>query len=171
VGNPNPLAPRRASTPRDGWPAERLTWLRQTRAADPSRAAAAITTHWQNEEPAFRESIVRLVADHPHPSDQDRLQTHTLTDRRQDIRESAARALITLPESPCRLRALDRARRVIRLQRHLLKRASHPDPAALKLLIPFTKQYHPWDLAAIAAEGRNPDAFGVFASRWKSTPS
>ena len=34
----------------EGQPAVRIAWLRQTRATDPSRAAAAITAQWSGED-------------------------------------------------------------------------------------------------------------------------
>lgn len=106
----------------DGSPAERIAWLRHTRAADPARAAAAIASHWKEEDAAMRQSILRVVVLNPHPEDESWLETHALTDRRQEIREAAAAALVSLPDSAFRRRALERARPHLRIERRLLRR-------------------------------------------------
>jgi hypothetical protein len=112
----------------EGTPAERLAWLRQTRASDPMRAAAAITSHWPHEDPAMRESIVRLATRQPHSGDEPWLETLALKDRRQDIRDHAVSALMELPESAFRQRALDRARCFITIRTHPHERSIHIDP-------------------------------------------
>jgi hypothetical protein len=94
----------------DGQPAERLAWLRQTRAADPERAVAAITAHWPGEEGPMRESILRVIADSPLPGDEPWLEELALKDRRQEARELAAAALLQLEGSAFRRRAQERLR-------------------------------------------------------------
>jgi hypothetical protein len=106
----------------DGEPAERLAWLRQTRPADPARAAAAITSQWAGEETAMRENIIRIVAGDPQPCDEEWLESRALKDRRQEIRALAAAALVQIEGSAFRKRAHDRLRGILKLERRLLKR-------------------------------------------------
>lgn len=94
----------------DGQPAERLAWLRQTRAADPERAIAAITAHWPGEEGTMRESILRVIAESPLPGDEPWLEELALKDRRQEARELAAAALLQIDGSAFRRRAQERLR-------------------------------------------------------------
>jgi hypothetical protein len=115
----------------EGTPAERLAWLRQTRAGDPARAAEAISSQWKDEDAAMRESILRMVREHPQPCDQEWLESLALKDRRQEVRDHAASALMVLPDSAFRLRAIDRARRMLRVERKLLKRTLHIEPPAV----------------------------------------
>jgi hypothetical protein len=112
----------------EGAPAERLAWLRQTRAADPTRAATAIVSHWKDEDAGMRESILRLVAEQPDPCDQEWLENLALRERRQEIRDNASAALMNLPDSAFRRRALDRARGIVRVERRLLRRMLHIKP-------------------------------------------
>ena len=112
----------------DGEPVERLAWLRQTRLTDPSRAAAAITSQWPGEEPAMRETILRIVADSPQPCDEEWLETLALKDRRQEVRALAAGALVRIEGSAFRIRAHDRLRGLVKIERRLLKRVIAIDP-------------------------------------------
>jgi hypothetical protein len=114
----------------EGAPAERLAWLRQTRAADPARAATAIVSPWKDEDAGMRESILRLVAEQPDPCDQEWLENLALNDRRQEIRDNASAALMNLPDSAFRRRAFDRVRGIVRVERRLLKRMLHIEPPA-----------------------------------------
>lgn len=114
----------------EGAPAERLAWLRQTRAADPARAANAIVSHWKDEDAGMRESILRLVAIQPEPCDEEWLENLALKDRRQEIREPAAAALVSLPDSAFRHRALERVRGSVRIERRLLRRNLILEPPA-----------------------------------------
>ncbi|MES2921129.1 MAG: DUF5691 domain-containing protein [Verrucomicrobiota bacterium] len=115
-----------AVVPDDAWdgshPALRIAWLRQTRATDPSRAAAAISAQWPGEDASMRESILRVVAESPQPCDEAWLQALALKDRRQDIRELAAAALSTLADAGFRSRAIARVRERVKIERRLLKR-------------------------------------------------
>ncbi len=110
----------------DAWdsgpPALRIAWLRQTRATDPSRAAAAINAQWSGEDASMRESILRVVAESPQPCDEEWLETLALKDRRQDTRELAAASLSSLANSGFRRRAVARVRERVKIERRLLKR-------------------------------------------------
>lgn len=97
----------------EGSPAERLAWLRQTRAADPERAMAAIAAEWKGEAPDGREAIVAMVAEHPLPDDEDWLESLALKDRRQATRQAAVAALLAIPESAFRTRVLERAGKLL----------------------------------------------------------
>ena len=114
----------------DGQPAERLAWLRQTRAADPDRAIAAITAHWPGEEGTMRESILRVIADGPLPGDEPWLEELALKDRRQEARELAAAALLQIDGSAFRRRAQERLRGRVKVERKLLKRVITIEPPA-----------------------------------------
>jgi len=89
-----------SAVPDEAWdgdsPAERLAWLRQTRATNPQRAAEAISSQWAGEDGSFREAVVGVVAESPQPCDEVWLETLALKDRRQEIRETAATALMRL---------------------------------------------------------------------------
>ena len=106
----------------EGAPAERLAWLRQTRAADPGLAAGKIASEWKNEDAAMRESILHLVVEQAHACDEEWLENLALRDRRQEIRDLAAAALMGLPESGFRLRAVERAHRHVRIEGSVFKR-------------------------------------------------
>jgi hypothetical protein len=110
----------------DGQPAERLAWLRQTRAADPERAIAAITAHWPGEEGTMRESILRVIAESPLPGDEPWLEELALKDRRQEARELAAAALLQIDGSAFRRRALERLRGQVKI----VKKTITLDPPA-----------------------------------------
>lgn len=112
----------------DGLPVERIAWLRQTRAADPSRALVAVVSHWPGEDAAMREAILRVIAENPLPSDESWLEQQALNDRRQEIRELAATTLACVPDSAFRKRALERIRSRVKLQRRLLKRSITVEP-------------------------------------------
>lgn len=112
-------------------PAERLAWLRQTRAADPARAAEAIVSHWKDEDPGMRESILRLVVEDAQACDEEWLESLALKERRQEIRDSAAATLMNLPDCAFRRRAIERVRAVVRVERRLLKRMIHIEPPAV----------------------------------------
>ena len=112
----------------DGSPAERIAWLRQTRAIDPERAATAITAQWSGEEPVMRENIVRQIAANPQPCDERWLEDLALKDRRQDTRDLAAAALSQLEGSSFRNRALNRLRSLVKLERRLLRPAITVEP-------------------------------------------
>ena len=114
----------------DGLPAERIAWLRQTRAVDPERAATAITAQWAGEEPAMRENIVRLVAASPHSCDERWLEDLALKDRRQDTRDLAAAALSQIESSAFRHRALERVRGLVKIESRQLKRVITVEPPA-----------------------------------------
>ncbi|HEY1121717.1 MAG TPA: DUF5691 domain-containing protein [Haloferula sp.] len=114
----------------DGSPAERIAWLRQTRATDPERVATAIVAQWSGEEPAMRENIVRNIAATPQPCDEQWLQDLALKDRRQDTRDLAAAALSQLEGSAFRTRALNRLRGLVKIERRLLKRVITVEPPA-----------------------------------------
>jgi hypothetical protein len=105
-----------------GSPALRIAWLRQTRATDPSRTAAAISGQWSGEDSSMRESILRVVAESPQPCDETWLETLALKDRRQDTRDLAAAALASLAGSGFRRRAIARVRERVKVERRLLKR-------------------------------------------------
>ena len=105
-----------------GTPAERIASLRHILADDPSTAAEIITNHWTGEDAAIREKIVNLVAEHPQPCDEAWLQTLALADRRQEIRDLAAVALMKIPHSAFRTRALARMSACVKVERRLLKR-------------------------------------------------
>lgn len=110
----------------DGRVAERLAWLRQTRAADPERAVAAIIAHWPGEEGTMREAILRVIAESPLPGDEPWLEELALKDRRQEARELAASALLQIDNSAFRRRAHDRLRGRVKV----VKRAITLDPPA-----------------------------------------
>lgn len=112
----------------NGSPAERLAWLRQTRANDPSSAAEIITFHWPAEDAPMRESILRLVCESPHPCDETWLESLALKDRRQEIRELATRSLVEIPGTPFHARATARLRGCVKVERRLLKRAIAIEP-------------------------------------------
>lgn len=114
----------------DGLPAERLAWLRQTRAAEPERAAQAIAASWSGEEPAMRENILRVVAADPQPCDEPWLEALGSKDRRQDTRDLAAAALSQIAGSAFRQRAIDRVRGLVKIERRLLKRVIVAEPPA-----------------------------------------
>ena len=115
----------------DGPPAARLAWLRQTRAANPDYAATLIASHWPDQDAAMRESMVSHVADQPHPCDEAWLESLALKDRRQEIRDSAARALMALPDSAYLRRALDRARQFVGIKRQFFKSSIHIEEPAV----------------------------------------
>lgn len=112
----------------DGSPAERITWLRQTRTKDPAKAQEAVVSHWPGEDAVMRESILRVIFEKPIPGDEPWLEQHVLNDRRQEIRGLAAASLACIPNSGFRSRALERARSRVRLQRRLLKRVIMVEP-------------------------------------------
>ena len=100
----------------------RLAWLRQTRAPihpAPLRRSAA---QWSGEDASMRESILRIIADSPQPCDETWLETLALKDRRQDVRELAAAALIKSADSGFRCRSHRRVRERVKIERRLLKR-------------------------------------------------
>ncbi|MGL4401242.1 MAG: DUF5691 domain-containing protein [Luteolibacter sp.] len=105
-----------------GSPALRVAWLSQTRATDPSRAAAAINAQWSGEDASMRESILRVVAESPQPCDEEWLETLALKDRRQDTRDLATAALSSLSNSGFRRRAVARVYERVKIERRLLKR-------------------------------------------------
>jgi hypothetical protein len=106
----------------EGQPAERLAWLRQIRRSDPARARAAVAAQWAGEEATMRERILRVIAAAPEADDVEFLETEGLKDRRQEVREQALAALLQVPDSPLRQRALDRAAALVRVERKLLRR-------------------------------------------------
>jgi hypothetical protein len=110
----------------DGQPAERLAWLRQTRAVDPDRAIAAITAHWPGEEGTMREAILRVIAENPLPGDEPWLEELALKDRRQEARELAAAALLQVEGSAFLRRAQERIRGRVKV----VKKAITIDPPA-----------------------------------------
>lgn len=112
----------------DGVSAERITWLRQTRASDPTRAMEAVASHWAGEDAPMREAILKVISENPLATDEAWLEQSALTDRRQEIRELAASCLTTLPDSTFRKRALDRVRSRVKIQRRLLKRVFVVEP-------------------------------------------
>lgn len=112
----------------DGTPVERITWLRQVRSSEPSRALEAVVSHWSGEEVAMRESILRLISENPFPSDEAWLEQQALTDRRQEVRDLAAVSLASLPGSAFRKRVLGRIGTHVKIQRRLLKRAIMVEP-------------------------------------------
>lgn len=114
----------------DGDPAERIAWLRQTRTADPARAAAAIAAHWAGEDAPMRESILRTIGANPQACDEPWLDGLALKDRRQEIRDLAATALSNLPGSGFQSRALNRVRGRVKIERRFLKRVIAIDPPA-----------------------------------------
>lgn len=109
-----------ATVAEDAWevgqPAERLAWLRQTRAANPELAAETITSHWAKEEGGFRESILRLVAAQPMACDEAWLEGMALKDRRQNTRELAAAALSVMEGSAFRQRAIVRLQACVKVE-------------------------------------------------------
>lgn len=109
-----------ATVPEDAWdvgqPAERLAWLRQTRAANPQQAAETIAAHWPKEEGGFRESILRLVAVQPIACDEAWLEGQALKDRRQNTRELAAAALSVIEGSAFRQRAIARLQACVKVE-------------------------------------------------------
>ncbi len=115
----------------DGQPAERLAWLRQTRATDPTRAAAEITAHWPGEEGTMREAILRLIVESPQPCDEGWLEELALKDRRQEARDLAATALSCLTGSTFRNRALARLKERVKVERRLLKRVIAVEPPSV----------------------------------------
>ncbi|MEO5716845.1 MAG: DUF5691 domain-containing protein [Luteolibacter sp.] len=112
----------------EGPAVERIAWLEQTRAMDPARAMQAVASHWSGEDAAMRESILRLMAGNPLPSEESWLEHHALNDRRQEIRELAGIGLGLLPDSGFRKRALGRIRGQVKIQRRLLKRVISVEP-------------------------------------------
>ncbi|MCU0751220.1 MAG: DUF5691 domain-containing protein [Akkermansiaceae bacterium] len=112
----------------DGLPAERIAWLRQTRGIDPSIAAAAIASQWSGEDPAMRESILRVIGESPQSCDEEWLENLALKDRRQEVRGLAAVALVQIEGSGFRQRAHERLRNHVKIERRLLKRFIIPHP-------------------------------------------
>lgn len=113
-----------------GQPAERIAWLRQTRATDATATAGLIASHWAGEDAAMREGIMRLVSDDPQPCDEEWLQALALPDRRQEIREHAAVCLMKIPSAAFRARAIARMRACVKVERRLLKRIITVTPPA-----------------------------------------
>ena len=118
----------------DAWdselPAERLAWLRQTRAADPQKARDAILSQWDGETPAMRQAIVQLLAVQPTPDDEDFLEHHGLLDRRQEVREPALAGLLQLPDSRLLQRAMVRLAQHVSMQRKMFRRFISVTPPA-----------------------------------------
>lgn len=100
-----------------GQPAERLAWLRQTRAVNPELAAETIAKDWAKEEGNFREAILRLVAAGPLACDEAWLEGLALKDRRQAVRDPAAAALAVIEGSAFRQRAIERLWTFVRVER------------------------------------------------------
>lgn len=105
-----------------GQPAERIAWLRKTRAADPTAAAELIASHWGAEDAVMREKIMNLVAEAPQSCDEEWLQALALSDRKQEVRELAAVSLMKIPGSAFRARALSRLGACVKIERRLLTR-------------------------------------------------
>ena len=114
----------------DGTPFERIAWLRHLRVSDPARAAEIITTQWPAEDAPMRESILRLVAENPHPRDETWLESAALRDRRQEIRALATASLMEIPGTAFRARAVARLCNHVKIQRRLLKRIISIEPPA-----------------------------------------
>jgi len=114
-----------------GQPAERIAWLRQTRAADPTATAELIARHWGAEDAVMREKIISLVAEAPQPCDEEWLQSRALVDRRQEVRELAVISLMKISASAFRARAIARLSGCVKIERRLLRRImtiTPPDP-------------------------------------------
>lgn len=114
----------------DGSPAERLAWLRQTRANDPTAAAEIIISHWPAEDAPMRDAILRLVSENPHPCDETWLESLALRDRRQEIRELATISIVEISGTPFHARATARLRDHVKIQRRLMKRIIAIEPPA-----------------------------------------
>lgn len=111
----------------EGNPRERLAWLRQMRVTHPALAREAVAATWTGEESGMRESILRIVAEHPLAEDEEWLELG-LGDRRKEIRELAARALMNLTNSTFHRRVAARARGYVKLQRRLLRKVISLEP-------------------------------------------
>lgn len=99
-----------------GSPAERAAWLRQTRAADPARAAEALAKAWGEAAGEERERLLAVVAEAPDARDVPLLEGEALRDRRREVRAAARGALMRRPESAFARRARERAEQMVALE-------------------------------------------------------
>ncbi|CAM2904813.1 DUF5691 domain-containing protein [Rariglobus hedericola] len=84
---------------------ERIAWLRQTRASDPTRAAEALAKAWAGATGEERERFTTVLAEAPTSQDVALLEGEALRDRRREVRLSARASLLRLPESAFSQRA------------------------------------------------------------------
>lgn len=99
-----------------GAPAERVAWLRQTRADDAARAAAALAKAWGEIAGEERERLLAVVAETPGEQDLALLEGEALRDRRREVRLTARAALMRLPGSAFAQRARSRMEALVTLE-------------------------------------------------------
>ena len=105
---------------RTGTPAQRRQWLRQQLVQNPELAAASVAASWPGDSPDTREMFTGLVAFNSHPVHEEWLQTYALCDRRQNTRQYAVRALMSIDNSAFRSRSLARAASVLSIAKKLI---------------------------------------------------
>ena len=103
-----------------GTPEQRRRWLQQKLNQNPELAAASIAASWPGDSPDTREEFTRLVALSPHPAHEHWLQSNAVCDRRQNIRQHAMCALMSIEQSAFRQRSLARAASVLKVSKKLI---------------------------------------------------
>lgn len=106
----------------EGQRIERLAYLEDLRAADPSAARELLATAWPQEPPADRLAFLQLLSDGLSMADEPFLET-VLDDRRKDVRRVAAELLARLPGSGLVQRMTTRARVLLNWKSGLLRSA------------------------------------------------
>jgi hypothetical protein len=95
---------------------ERQAWLRQRHDSDPAAAAAALAATWADEAGEARELLLAAIVQPPHPAAAAWLERCALRDRRGAVRALARSALLRLPDTPLRARAVARATPLLRVE-------------------------------------------------------
>lgn len=81
-----------------GTPTQRATWFAALRASDPRRAGEVLAATWRTEKAAHRKKLLPLLGHGLGPTDEPFLE-RALTDRSEEVRDTAHDLLIQLPGS------------------------------------------------------------------------
>jgi hypothetical protein len=100
---------------------ERLGYLSQLRARDPAAARDLLMAGWGRETGDDRARLLGVLAGGLAATDEAFLAA-ALADRKEAVRDEAARLLARLPGSAFSRRAADRAAGLLRIERHALRR-------------------------------------------------
>jgi uncharacterized protein DUF5691 len=100
--------------------AQRVAWLTRARRDDRATAHEALTSSWAGEPGATRATLIAALEESLGPDDEAFLEA-ALDDRRKDVRGTAADLLSRLPSSRLAGRMRERALRLVRTERGLLR--------------------------------------------------